>query len=182
MNSPSLSQPLNADAVMWTVRQGQIPDTWQVYRARLSYLIQWPVFAIFLLLIGLLVVIRTDANASTLTHIVAIVVVVAFTLSGLWLTWFGIMQLVNVRDQALVLMPDGFVINTRKPVAYAFAAIEAINVRRIRYGYAVVLTLVGNQQRQQLPLDGRFGNILHRVAQINAAQVAWRHAHGAASL
>lgn len=190
-------QSLNADAVLTAVQQGHAPAHWQVLRARVGYHVRQILGGVFLLLLGFVGVLILLANpdsaylpgsggnnvldpgpfaaARTFDFVVlAIVLLVSLGLSA-----FAASQLATVRDQMLVLMPEGFVIYARKPMAYDFAGIQAMTARNNRGTITFNVTPVGGGRSQTFRLDGRFGNAKEIATRILSARGDWQRMHPA---
>ena len=191
-------QLLNADAVMTAVRQGQAPATWQVYRGRVAFHVRQLLGGLLILLLGFVGVMYLLLNPDTVivpgsgqgsaldtgpfavARIGDFVVLAVVLVVGLWLCVSSSSQLTTVRDQALVLLPEGFVIGAKKPTAYAYAAMQAIAARNNRGTITFSVTPVGGDRRQTFRLDSRFGDAKHIATQILAARTAWQRANSAA--
>lgn len=189
-------QVLNADAVMMAVRQNQIPGSWQVFRGRVAFHMQQLLGGVLILVLGFVGIMYLllnpriaivpgygsndspiDPGPFTIARTVDFVVLAILLLVGLWLCFSSSSQLTVARDQALVLMPDGFVISTKNPVAYAYAAMQGMSARNNRGTITFNITPVGGAQRQSFRLDGRFGNAKQIATQILAGRAEWQRAH-----
>jgi hypothetical protein len=192
-------QLLNADAVMQAVRQGYVPDTWRVYHGRVGFLVRKMLGALLILALSFVgvmylllnphtaIVPGTQGDHTTLEAFrfsmwrgIDFVVVVFMLLIGFTLTVASASQLPTIREQTLVLMADGFVLNLKKPTAYAYGAMQAMNARNNRGVILINITPVGNARRQLVGLDGRYGNAKQIAAQILMARNEWQRAHAAA--
>jgi hypothetical protein len=191
-------QLLNADAVMTAVRQGQAPATWQVYRGRVAFHVRQLLGGLLILLLGFVGVMYLLLNPDTvivpgsgqsgtldtgpfaIARIGDFVVLAVVQVVGLGLCVSSSSQLTTVRDQALVLLPEGFVIGAKKPTAYAFAAMQAIAARNNRGTITFSVTPSGGDRRQTFRLNSRFGDAKHIATQILAARTAWQRANSAA--
>jgi hypothetical protein len=169
---------LDASAVMQVVSEGYAPGDWQVYRAHASYLIQRPILGLGLLAVVVLVWLRADPVQPYSTRVVMVLVSLLFGLLGLWDIWSGAGQFTNLREQALVLMPDGFVINGPKLVWCHYGAIQSLKATSGRYGSFVWLSLLDATRPQRLPLDVRFGRVPQRARQLSEGILAWQRLHG----
>lgn len=193
-------QSLNADAVMQAVRQGYVPDSWRVYHGRVGWLVRQLLGGLFILLLGfsaavylmlnphIAVVPGTPGDHTTIeTGQIALwrgidfVVLGFILLIGFVLSVGSASQLPNIREQALVLMPDGFVLTLKKPTAYAYGAMQALSARNRRGVIQFNITPGGNARRRLVALDGRFGNAKQIATQILMARNEWQRAHAAGS-
>lgn len=192
-------QTLNVDAVMQAVRQGYVPDTWRVYHGRVGWQVQQLLVGLVILLLGFAGTIylllntsiaivpgtpgeTTTVDATNLSagRAVDFVVLAIFLALGLGLSVVASSRLTTIRDQVLVLMPDGFIINTKKPIAYSYAGMQAMSARNNRGTITFNITAAGNSRRQPLRLDGRFGNAKQLATQILVARNEWQRTHGVA--
>lgn len=191
-------QSLNADAVMQAVRQGYVPDSWRVYHGRVGWQVRQMLGGLFILLLGFSAAIYLllnpnvafvpgtagdnipiDAGPFTVARTVDFAVLALFLLVGFVISVASASRLPTIRGQTLVLMPAGFVLNLKKPTAYAYGAMQALNARNHRGTISFNITPVGNARRQLLRLDGRFGNAKQIATQILMARNEWQRAHAA---
>lgn len=191
-------QLLNANTVMTMVRQGQAPATWQVYRGRAAFHVRQMLGGLLILLLGFVGVMYLLLNPNTVivpgsgqdspidpgpfavARVGDFVVLAVVLAVGLWLCASSSSQLTTVRDQALVLMPEGFVVGARKSTAYAYAAMQSIAARNNRGTITFSITPVDSGQRQLFRLDSRFGDARQIATQILAARTAWQRANSEA--
>ncbi|HET8908263.1 MAG TPA: hypothetical protein VFN11_15005 [Ktedonobacterales bacterium] len=191
-------QSLNADAVMQAVRQGYVPDSWRVYHGRVGWQVRQMLGGLLILLLGFSAAvylllnpdvafvpgaagdsISIEAGQFTVARTVDFAVLALFLLVGFVISVASASRLPTIRGQTLVLMPAGFVLNLKKPTAYAYGAMQALNARNHRGTISFNITPVGNARRQVLRLDGRFGNAKQIATQILMARNEWQRAHAA---
>jgi hypothetical protein len=189
-------QSLNADAVMQAVRQGYVPDSWRVYRGRVGWLVRQMLGGVLMLLLSFIgvmylllnpytaVVPGTPGDHTTIeTGQIAMwrgidfVVLGFILLIGFVLSVGSASQLPNIREQVLVLMPDGFVLTLKKPTAYAYGAMQALSAQNRRGVIQFNITPGGNARRRLVALDGRFGNAKQIATQILMARNEWQRVH-----
>jgi hypothetical protein len=92
-------------------------------------------------------------------------VIVLFLVVGLWIGGTSAAHLTSLQNEVLVLMPQGFVIDTKTPVAYSYAAMRSLSARNSR-GVVTFTITDAAARRQRLRLDGRFGNAGQLAGQI----------------
>ena len=191
-------QLFSADAVITAVQQGHAPTQWQVFRARVGYHVQQILGGVFFLLLGFVGVLYLlvnphvaivpgygssdtplDSGPFAAARTFDFVVLAIVLLVSLGLSAFAASQLATVRNQMLVLMPEGFVINARKPMAYAFSGMQAMTARNNRGTITFNVTPVGGGRGQTFRLDSRFGNAKQIATQMLAVRGEWQRIHAA---
>jgi hypothetical protein len=181
---------LNGDAIIAQVRQGTWPQSWQVLRANRSHFIRLAIFiAIFLVLaaFGLLYLISNPDHAvvpgaagspdgGTLDPATFAVwrtidlAVLGIALVGLVVAVINtLLQMAHAQEQLLVVLPEGFVLKTRRLQTVAFAAIQTMTATSYR---GVVTFKIGtvNGQKLSVSLDARFGAARQVAQRILAAR------------
>src|SRR5258708_3008803 len=118
---------LSKEEILMYVQQGQAQPDWQVLRPNTSYLVKqvlsYAVIALFFLGAGAYVI-RQDSfafgavglvNIGSLQtwHTIDEVVVAIGALAFLWLTGKYILDLNTIKNQMLVLLPEGFFLKKR---------------------------------------------------------------------
>jgi len=174
---------MNAESIATMARQGQNPPNWQVYRARSGYFVQQIVLGLVLFALGVAGTVFLLANPFTafgpgyggsetvdpstfmIFRTVDFAIIVLFLLVGQWVGGTSMVHLSRLRDEVVVLMPQGFVIGTKTPVAYHYAAIRSLSARNYR-GVVTFTITDPTARRQRLRLDGRFGNAGQLAGQI----------------
>ncbi len=167
---------IDGDAVMQQVQQGTAPSYWFVCPARVSqFLKNIAVFAVFsLLLIGGLRYLQVNPGfaiglrgAGDIPELHALWRRIDFGVAGivlLMLLFFlvsGVRNLATARQQALVLLPEGFVMQkgaTRKTmVVIHYGAISEITTSVSNYTLSLVMPRTDGYGTIRVELDGRFG-------------------------
>jgi len=174
---------MNAESIATMARQGQHPPNWQVHRARSGYFVQQIILALVLLALGVGGTLYLLANPFTafvpgyggsetldpgsfaIARTVDFGVIVIFVAVGLWIGGTSLAHLSRARDEVLVLMPQGFVIDTKTPVAYSYGAMRGMSARNYR-GVVTFTITDPTGRRQRLRLDGRFGNASQLAGQV----------------
>jgi len=167
---------INGEAVMQQVRQGTVPPYWHVFPAKVSHFLKnIAVCAVFtLLLFGFLLYLMVHPEFAIglrgavempelhafwrmLDFIVvgiAMLILLIFLFSEVW-------KLGTAHKQALVLLPEGFVMQkgaTRRSVtAIHYGAIFEITTSVSNNTWFLVMPLADGYGTIKLELDGRFG-------------------------
>jgi hypothetical protein len=182
---------MNAESIATMARQGQNSPNWQVYRARSGYFVQQVVVGLFVLALGvggtlylvanplIAIVPGSGGNSQTLdpgpfmiARTVDFGIIALILLAGLWVVVVSVAHLTRLRDEVLVLMPQGLVIDTKTPVAYSFAAMRSLSARNYR-GVVTFTITDSTERRLRVRLDGRFGNARQLAGQILAMRNAY---------
>lgn len=162
---------MDSSAILNQVRAGVAPAAWKVLPAKGSHFIITGLFSILfgLALIGGLVYLLFS---NTLIYFL-----VPPVNDGLKIFWFlfdnlvggavaiglivaGIMKLAEMgsaQQQAMVLMPEGFVIQTKKPVVVHYGQVAGMTVALNRGDVILNMRRADNGQTMKVTLDSRFG-------------------------
>jgi hypothetical protein len=98
-------------------------------------------------------------------------------LGGLWQSR-NLFTLSRLREQMLVLTPDGFVVNITEPTAYAFATMQTISARWNKDKVTFTLQEGQPARTRGIEVDNRFGNTKQIANDVLAMRNAWKQAHG----
>lgn len=158
-------------AIMTQVRAGVAPPTWKVLPAKGSHFITAGLFSILFglaLIAGLVYLLISN----TLIYFI-----VPPDNEGISIFWFlfdnivggavaiglivmGIMKLVEMgtaQQQALVLMPEGFVIQTQKAVVVHYGLVAGMTIAISQGNVVLNMRRTDNGQTMKVALDNRFG-------------------------
>lgn len=182
---------------MQAVRQGYTPGNWRVFHGRVAYHVRQIIGGVVILALGFIGVMYLllnphiavvpgagsgstplDEGPFTVARTVDFVVLAVFLLLGLGVSALSASRLTTARDQALVLMPEGFVLSVKNPVAYAYANMQAIAARNNNGTITFSITPIGGGRNQVFRLDGRFGKPKPIATAILAARAEWQRANG----
>lgn len=187
-----LNAEINAGAVVAMARQGQVLPGWQVYRGQPSFHARQIVLAILIALIGcagaaylltnpqIAIVPGYSSDTTTLdTGPFAAARAFDFVIIGLLLAggiWYAIAHAVQISSAAsrvLIVMPEGFVVSIKRPIAYSFAGMRSVSASSFQGAVTLSITDAARRGKQRVRLDGRFGNARQLAGQIIAARESY---------
>ena len=182
---------IDSNAVITQVRSGTAPASWQVIPARRAFFVQgaiWGVVvavaavaaAVYLLASGTVVGYgvndQTSNGVLNFWFIVDMVVLALFLVGGVVFSITRLRSLGSAEDQALILMPEGFVMrlgpsaNATRVVNYQNIAILTPTVRN---GNVFLVMQAANGRKIQVQLDSRFGKPKPLAQQIQGMHAAY---------
>ncbi|HEV2462049.1 MAG TPA: hypothetical protein VGS80_27155 [Ktedonobacterales bacterium] len=186
---------IDSNSVMSQVRSGTAPTSWQVIPARRAFFVQGAIWGVviaiaavaaaaYLLLSGTVVGYgvnsQTSNNVLNFWFIVDMVVLALFLVGGIVFSITRLRSLGSADDQALVLMPDGFVMRLG-PAANATRVVNYQNIATItptvRNGNTFLVMQTTNGRRVQVQLDSRFGKPKPLAQQIQGMHAAYATAN-----
>lgn len=181
---------MNGETVLEQVRKGQASPEWQVLPVRAGHFIRS--MALYgggaVVLVVLLIVLAThpdyavtpgsSIDTDSVLHFwraVDFIIGAVFVLATVGATILAVRDYTARNSQLLVLMPDGFVIqtgaNARTRHAVSYAAFSGINVTVNRGEYYLRMTRLDGRGSIRIQLDGRFGppkDIVQRITNAHA--------------
>ena len=182
---------IDSNTVIGQVRAGTAPPTWQVLHARQAFFVQGAIAGIviaiaavaaaaYLLLSGTVVGYglnsQTSDNVLNFWFIVDMVVLVLFLVGGIVFSVTRLRSLGSADDQALILMPEGFVMRLG-PAANATRVVNyqgiATLTPTVRNGNVFLVMQAANGRRVQIELDSRFGKPKPLAQQIQGMHAAY---------
>ncbi len=168
---------IDGDAVMQTVVQGSAPAHWRVYPAKRSYFlgtIVWGAIGVVLFLgfLGFLVLnpdfvfglkgTLDEPSLQVFWRVFDLVATGVLALAFAVLLRTGLRELGSVKQQALVVLPEGFVEQTgtdqKTRTVIEFGAITSIAPRVYRGRWMLVMPRANGTGVVTLRLDPRFGS------------------------
>jgi hypothetical protein len=187
---------IDGNAVVAQARQGNVPPSWQVLRAKASFFYQQAGVGGLLLVVGAggFLYLMSNPNMAIepgvgsgtdtasgigLWRNIDFAILAVFALVGIYVLVKSLADSANASQQLLVLMPEGFVISTNKMQTYEYSTIRNIAITLNRGTASIKLTPVSGASAIRVQLDGRFGttkqiaqNILTARQRFAAAPVA----------
>ena len=167
---------IDGEAVMQQVLQGSAPPNWRVFPAKLSHflgsIIGYAIATLlFLGFIGFLVIApdfaiglqgSSDApNIVQFWHTIDFVVAGALALGCAALLVSSIRGLGSVKQQALVLLPEGFVMQKgtgkKSMTVVNFGAITGVGTSVLQGNWSLVMPRANGDGSIKVELDARFG-------------------------
>ena len=167
---------VNIDMIVAQARNNQVPPTWQVYHGRSSFYVRQIVIgaivlafaaagAIYLVSHPFIAIVpgytsdnNVDPQMFTLDRAFDFIMVGLFALVGIAAVIRYLPEPGRAYQYVLVLMPEGFVLNTGKTAAYAYGTIREMKLVRSRYTSSLKIYPWNTQKPVSVRLDGRFGN------------------------
>lgn len=167
---------IDGEAVMQQVRQGAAPSYWHVLPAKQSHFIgniagytvgALLAFGLLLYLIvdpGFVIGLKGAVNVESLHNLwrtVDFVVAGIAILACLFLVFAGVRNLGTVNQQALVLLPEGFVmqkgVGKKTMTVIEYGAITGLTTSVSNGSWSLVMPRANGKGAVKLDLDGRYG-------------------------
>ncbi|HLG76301.1 MAG TPA: hypothetical protein VKX46_07795 [Ktedonobacteraceae bacterium] len=178
----------NKDAILAQVQSGQIPQTWRILYPKSSHYITLIVTYLILVLILIFGIVYMNATNTVFVpgyssdpitsesvfstwRIIDYIVIAILGVAFLVAIVQSILDLSTIHNQALILTPEGFVLQKRRSVAaVAFADVASMSARKYRGTVNMYIKPRQGGKTIQMKFDGRFGNVQNVVNGILSAQ------------
>ncbi len=171
-----MNNTIDGDAVMQQVQQGTAPSYWRVFPAKLSHFI-WSIvgYAIgALLLLGFIGFLSISpgfavsfGSSSDAPNVIQVWRTIDFVVAGVMafacvaLFVLSIRSIGSVKQQALVVLPEGFVMQkgaAKKTMTVVhFGAITSVGTNVFSGNWSLVMPRTNGKGTIKVELDGRFG-------------------------
>jgi hypothetical protein len=189
---------IDANAVLAQLRAGMAPGGWQVLPAKRSHFVTNGVAGFVLAILAIAgaayvlftgtvfgygLTDQTSNSELTVWLVIDLVVLLAFVIGGIVSGIRSLAQLDNLDEQALILMPEGFVMrrgsSEKQTTTVSYATVAGIRMTANRGGVYLLIQPIGRSPFR-IALDGRYGKPKQLAQQITGAFARFAAARAAA--